>query len=122
MQIRHHMHGEARDPNHALNDEYDGAHDQKTPRRGNDQRNEQKAYRQRTGSHGNPLGGREESILCVIGETEDEVADEPTQREQCDPPCPFFIGRVDHPIHDQQEPKPRVREWRGERSAVRQAP
>src|SRR5262249_7760626 len=64
----------------------------------------------------------EETILRVVRQAEDEVADEPTEREEQHPERPVPRPWIDEPIRNQQEPEPGERQRRRKGRRVRQAP
>src|SRR4051794_32144165 len=86
-----------------------------------DERNRKEADRNRTRKDGNPLQAKEESIVRVIGETENEVTNESTERQEENPLRPFGSLWIDHAVHDQKKSQTRICEWRRERRGVGEA-
>jgi hypothetical protein len=79
---------------------------------------EQEAHGHGRGEHGDPLGPPKEAVLRVIEQRQAEIADEPAEREQHDPPRELArAGRL-HADEQEQQADADVREWGDERRRV----
>src|SRR6516162_8610214 len=68
-----------------------------------------------------PLRLMVESVLSVVGDAKDKVADESTPRQKDDPKWPVRMLGLDHTVHDQQQADAGIGQWSGERGSIDQA-
>src|SRR5215831_16013785 len=80
--------------NHGLKQQNRGTQYQKALAHADQKRHQQKTHREGAANNRQPLDRSEKAVHCVIGKTENEVAEETSQRQQQHPVCPFGFFRV----------------------------
>ena len=111
------MKGKAEQADRHLNQKDQSAENEEASRHRREKDRHQETDREGTARDGDPFRPVEEAILCMIGQTEDEVPDHASQTQQNHPPWPLLGLRIDHAVHNEQKAQTGVRQGRGKSAA-----
>ena len=121
VQIGQVVQAEAEDSDHRLQDHHARADHQESSVDAHEEQSQQETDRQGAADHRNPFGGVKKAVLSVIGQAEDEVADETAQGQEQHPHRPIDLVRLDHAVHDRQKADAGISQRCDKRCRVHQA-